>query len=72
MIDNELNIALVEGDDLVQYVFVLLAKELGHFQGRGDRLALLKADDLSRGKTGDVVHDEIQVNRHQRGLNLDW
>lgn len=40
---------------------MLLTKNLGDFQGCGDRLALMKADDLGRGKTVDAVHSVIPV-----------
>lgn len=62
LIGNERKIALVEifgtvqGGNLAQHVFVLLAKHLGDFQGCCDRLALLQADDLGRGKASDVAH----------------
>jgi len=45
-----------EVSDLLQYVVMTLAKQLGDFQRGGDRLALLQADDLGRAKAGDVVH----------------
>lgn len=65
LIGNERKIALVEifgtveGGDLAQHVFVLLAKYFGDFQGSGDRLALVKADDLGRSKSDDAVHGLI-------------
>lgn len=69
LIGNERKIALVEifgtveGGDLTQHVFVLLAKHFGDFQGGGDRLALVQADDLGRGKAGDGVHGVIPLMR---------
>lgn len=65
LIGNERKIALVEifgtveGGDLAQHVFVLLAKYFGDFQGCGDRLALVQADDLGRSKGDDAVHGLI-------------
>lgn len=47
--------------DLLQHVVMTLAKELGHFQGGCNRLALMKADDLGRGKAVDAVHSVIPV-----------
>lgn len=38
-----------------------LAKEIGNFEGGCNRLALMKADDLGRGKTVDAVHRVIPV-----------
>lgn len=65
LIGNERKIALVEifgtveGGDLAQHVFVLLAKHLGNFQGSRDRLALMQADEIGRGKGSDAVHGVI-------------